>query len=133
MKNFLLAVVAIFSFAMTTNVMAAAALTNETTTSLVKANTLTLDQATLTAAEVKAAESFMAQPLVGSDSKTMNVLALVFGILSILFFWLPIINLIFILPAVIFGLIGILKKRPGKVMGIIGLILALIPLLLFLL
>ena len=74
----------------------------------------------------------MMMPVQMSSSNGMAVTSLVFGILSLLFFWLTLLDLPFIILGVVFGAVGMSESRrhlPGRGMAIAGLVCSLVTLL----
>lgn len=55
-----------------------------------------------------------------NESKGMAIASMVLGILGLVFFCIPILNLILAVLALIFGIIVMYKKSAGKGMGIAG-------------
>ena len=55
-----------------------------------------------------------------NESKGMAIASMVLGILGLVFFCIPILNLILAVLALIFGIVVMYKKSAGKGMGIAG-------------
>ena len=55
-----------------------------------------------------------------NESKGMAIASMVLGILGLVFWCVPILNLIFAVLALIFGIVVMHKKSAGKGMGIAG-------------
>ncbi len=65
---------------------------------------------------------------VQSQSNLMGILALVTGLVSFIFGWIPFLTFVPEILAAVFGIVGIVKKQ-GKGMAIAGLILAVLAFL----
>ena len=63
------------------------------------------------------------QPAPAAPGNGFCVASLVLGIVSLFFWWLPLINIVIVILAIIFGIVGLVKKH-GDGKAIAGLILA---------
>ena len=64
----------------------------------------------------------------GNQGAGFGIASLVLGIVTWVLFWIPFVGQILPILAIVFGIIGL--KRPGKAMGIAGLVLGAISLFL---
>ncbi len=64
-----------------------------------------------------------------NKSKTLGILALVFGIISLLFFWVPVLSVVLAFAGLILGIIGIIKASKydeEKALVIVGTVVSVI-------
>ncbi len=78
-------------------------------------------------------EKILASPDATNDSSDVfAILGFILGLIGLIFFWLPILNLIFIIPGLVFSILG-LDSSSSRGLAIAGVVLSALALLIFLL